>query len=281
MPSNLQLNNSDVALRVRGLSKRYFLRGRMRWGRSFVHAASAVSFEIPAAKTLALVGGSGSGKSTVARCITRLEKPDAGEIWLGDTDLARLSHAELRRLRAEIQMIFQDPVTSMNLRMSAAQVIEEPLLIQQRGTRDERRDQAATLMKEVGLSPDWLDRRVTEFSGGQRQRLAIARALALRPKCLVLDEALSGLDLATQAEIADLLLKLQAAHSLTYLLIAHDLGLVLRMANFIAVMSNGKIVEQGATEEIIASPTQPQTESLVAAARHFRAALTNAHGASA
>jgi peptide/nickel transport system ATP-binding protein len=280
MPTDAR-QNAGAALRVRGLSKRYSVRGNRRWRRSFLDAVRDVSFEIQSGKTLALVGSSGCGKSTVARCISRLEKPDAGEIWLGGTDLARLSHAQLTPFRAEIQMIFQDPVTSMNPRMSAAEVVEEPLLIQKRGDRNERRNLAATLMTEVGLSPDWLDRRITEFSGGQRQRLAIARALTLRPKCLVLDEALSGLDLATQAEVADLLMRLQSAHSLMYLLIAHDLGLVLRMADSVAVMSAGSIVEHGPTKEIMANPAQPQTERLVAAAERFRTALCNAQGASA
>ena len=280
MSTDAQFQNAGLALSVRGLSKRYSIRDNGRWQRSFVHAATDVTFEVPSAKTLALIGSSGSGKSTVARCITRLENPDAGEIRLGDTNLARLSNAELRRFRPEIQMIFQDPVTSMNLRMSAAQVLEEPLLIQKRCHRNQRREQAAMLMKEVGISPDWLDRRVTEFSGGQRQRLAIARALILRPKCLVLDEALTGLDLVTQAEIADLLLNLQAEQSLTYLLISHDLSLVRRMAEYVAIMSHGKIVEQGLANEIMTNPSQPEAKLLVAAAERFRAAFFHAQGAS-
>jgi len=246
-----------------------------------VCAANGVSFEIPGGKTLGLVGSSGSGKSTVARCITRVEKPDAGEIWMGNIDIARLGSRELRPVRAEVQMIFQDPSTSMNPRMSAAEIIEEPLLIQNRGTRDERRGRAAELMKEVGLSANWLPRRITEFSGGQLQRIAIARALALGPKFLVLDEALSGLDLSTQSDITDLLRNLQAAHSLTYLLISHDLGLVARLAGSIAIMSAGRIVEQGPTREIISNPTQPETKVLVAAAERFRTAFAQAKGASA
>jgi len=200
---------------------------------------------------------------------------------MGNIDIARLGSRELRPVRAEIQMIFQDPSTSMNPRMSAAEIIEEPLLIQNRGTRDERLSHAAELMKEVGLSADWLPRRVTEFSGGQLQRIAIARALALGPKFLVLDEALSGLDLSTQSDITDLLRNLQAAHSLTYLLISHDLGLVARLAGSIAIMSAGRIVEQGPTREIISNPTRPETKVLVAAAERFRKALAQAKGASA
>src|SRR5438309_10527259 len=171
--------NSLPFLRVCGLTKHYVRRSGILRGRVPVAAVQDVDFEIPPGKTLALLGSSGSGKSTVARCVTRLEKPDAGDIWLGDTNISQLSSDDLRRFRTEIQMIFQDPVTSMNPRMSAGEILEEPLLIQNRGTRTERRDCAAKWMNEVGLSADWLDRRITEFSGGQRQRIAIARALTL------------------------------------------------------------------------------------------------------
>jgi len=282
MPIDSQIrSDSAVPLRVCGLSKRYRNRARIWRQSSVVCAANGVSFEIPGGKTLGLVGSSGSGKSTVARCITRVEKPDAGEIWMGNIDIARLGSRELHPVRAEVQMIFQDPSTSMNPRMSAAEIIEEPLLIQNRGTRDERRGRVAELMKEVGLSANWLPRRITEFSGGQLQRIAIARALALGPKFLVLDEALSGLDLSTQSDITDLLRNLQAAHSLTYLLISHDLGLIARLAGSIAIMSAGRIVEQGPTREIISNPTQPETKVLVAAAERFRTAFAQAKGASA
>jgi peptide/nickel transport system ATP-binding protein len=265
-------------IRVCGLSKRYVARKGF-WRSKRVTAADSVSFEIEAGKTLALVGSSGSGKSTVARCVTRLEKPDAGEMSLGGIDIARLSGRELQSFRHRIQLIFQDPSTAMNPRMTAVEVITEPLLIQNRGTRDERRGQAAALMEEVSLSAEWLDRRITEFSGGQKQRIAIARALILQPEILVLDEALSGLDLSTQVEIAEMLQKLQARRSLTYLLISHDLGLVARMAESVAVMSAARIVEQGATQKIIADPQHAATRELVASARRIVGNL--AQGASA
>ena len=268
------------SLRVQGLNREY--RVRNGWRKSTtVQAVCGVSFYIPAGKTLALIGSSGSGKSTVARCVVRLERPDSGEIWLGGVEISRLGARSLRPLRSRIQMIFQDPTTSMNPRMSASEIIEEPLLIQQRGTRNERRERAASLMVEVGLSADWLDRRINEFSGGQQQRIAIARALALSPKVLVLDEALSGLDLSTQVQIIQLLKNLQAAHSLTYLLISHDLGAVAHLTDLLAVMSAGRIVEQGPTKEIIVNPQQPQTQTLVAAAQHFKKAFARAQGASA
>jgi ABC-type glutathione transport system ATPase component len=258
--------SGPIALGVCGLSKRYAVRSQF-WRRKEVNAAAGVSFEISAGTTLALVGTSGSGKSTIARCVTRLERPDTGDIWLNDVNIARLSARELQPFRHQIQMIFQDPSTAMNPRMTAAEIIEEPLLIQNRAPAEQRRSRAAELMEEVALSPDWLDRRITEFSGGQKQRIAIARALTLQPKILVLDEALSGLDLSTQAEIAQMLRKLQAKHSLTYLLISHDLGLVARIAESVAVISAGRIVEQGPTHKIISDPQHAETRELIASAQ--------------
>lgn len=273
-------SKSAPAICVCGLSKRYRIAGTFFGRRRELVAVSEVSFEIEAGKTLALVGSSGSGKSTLARCVTRLEKADEGEIWLGNTEISRLRSRDLRPIRSKIQMIFQDPILSMNQRMSALQVIAEPLLIQQRGTRQERRERAAQVMRDVGLSSDFLDRRITEFSGGQRQRIAIARALIVQPNCLVLDEALSGLDLKTQLQIADLLLRLQAAHSLTYLLISHDLKLVARMADSITVMAAGRIVEQGPAGEILSHPRQPEAQALVSSAKRLQSALSAARGAS-
>lgn len=262
--------NSMPFLRVRGLTKSYVRGSGVLQKRIQIAAARDVDFEITAGKTLALVGSSGSGKSTVARCLTRLERPDAGQIWVGSTDISQLGNRGLRRFRTEMQMIFQDAATSMNPRFSAAQIIEEPLLVQRRGSTEERRKHAQDLMTEVGLSPNWADRSVMKFSGGQRQRLAIARALALRPKLLVLDEALSGLDLSAEAQIINLLLDLQAVHSLTYLFISHDLPLVARVADTIAVISAGRIVEQGTTAQVIESPSHPETKALLASASTFQ-----------
>lgn len=260
----------DVFLRVRRLSRRYFQRSRPWESRTPINAAKDVTFEIARGKTLALVGASGSGKSTVARCVAALEKPNEGEIWIDDREIAKLGRAELFPLRREIQMVFQDPATSMNPRVTAAQAIAEPLLLQRCGTREEQRARAAELMKEVGVNPDWMERRITQFSGGQQQRIAIARALTLRPKLLVLDEAYTGLDLSTQAQIANLLLELQAAHGLTYLLISHDLRLVSQVADSIAVMSGGEIVEQGPTDQILDGPAHRETQALVRAAAGLR-----------
>ena len=276
MPSN---DGSHIRplIRAEDLSKRY-ARGHIWKRRVPVQAISRINFEIGTASTLALVGASGSGKSTVARCITRLERPDAGHVWMDGVDIANLGSREMFPFRSKIQMIFQDAITSMNPRFSAAEVIEEPLLIQGRN-RAERRGVAKRLMQDVALSPEWLDRPVMEFSGGQRQRLAIARALTLQPKLLVLDEALSGLDLSTQAQIANLLLDLQSAHSLSYLLISHEMGLVARMADDIAVMANGQIVETGSTQQILDDPKHAETKNLLASAKAAESKL--ADGASA
>ncbi len=267
-------------LRVKGLCKQY-IRGDLWRKRVSVAAIKGVDFEIPHAKIFALIGESGSGKSTVARCVTRLEKPDSGQVLIRETDIAQLRSRDLALFRSCIQMVFQDAVTAMNPRFSALEVIEEPLLIDARigHNRQNRRDLARDLMTEVGLSPDWMHRSIFHFSGGQRQRLALARALALRPQFLVLDEALSGLDLSTQAQIANLLLDLQAAHSLTYLLISHDLNLVAQLANVIGVMSAGTIVEVGPAQQIISSPSHEATKKLLASAKAAASTLAAMMGA--
>lgn len=253
-----------VLLRVKGLSKRYV--GGPLWHRHISIAALNVDLQILLGTTLALVGESGCGKSTVARCIARVEKPDSGQILIGSQDIASLTQRELSSVRCDVQMVFQDAVTSMNPRFTAAQVVEEPLLLKGQTTH-QRRETVRAAMTEVGLPFDWLDRSIFEFSGGQRQRLALARALVVRPKLLVLDESLTGLDLSTQAQVANLLLDLQAAHSLTYLLISHDLALVARMADEIAVMASGRIVECGPSIKLMTAPEHEETIRLVNAAR--------------
>jgi ABC-type glutathione transport system ATPase component len=287
LPTNSSTNDAPIQslLRVKGLCKRY-VRGGLWRKRVPVAAVRCVDFEIPRGQTLALVGESGSGKSTVARCVTRLERPDSGQILIQGADIAQLDSRDLVPFRSGIQMVFQDAVTSMNPRFSALEVIEEPLRIQKKTSqggrnRESRRDVARALMVEVGLSPDWMNRSIFHFSGGQRQRLALARALALRPQLLVLDEALSGLDLSTQAQIANLLLDLQAAHSLTYLLISHDLALVTRLADVIGVMSDGQAVEVGSTQQIISSPQHTATKKLLASAKAAASNLAAISGASA
>lgn len=278
LPTQLTSDLSSVRapvqniLRVKGLSKRY-VRGGLWRKRVPVAAITSVDFEVPRGQTLALVGESGSGKSTVARCVTRLETPDSGHVVFQDVDIAQLRSGDLLPFRSRIQMVFQDAATSMNPRFSALEVIAEPILIQGGQGPQNPCDVVPTLMEEVGISPDWMHRSILHFSGGQRQRLALARALVLRPKLLVLDEALSGLDVSTQAQIANLLLDLQAAHSLTYLLISHDLALVARLSDVIGVMSEGRIVEIGPTAEILSNPKHAATRRLQASTKMAASSL--------
>jgi peptide/nickel transport system ATP-binding protein len=273
-------------VRVRGLSKSY-IRGGL-WGRDRITAVDHVDFEIPLATTMALVGESGSGKSTVARCVAGLEQPDAGEIWIGGDDIgdqnsATQSAAEGVNLPSvssgrRVQLVFQDPVTAMNPRFSAAQILEEPLLIKGKDAASRKRATRG-VVNEVGMPAEWLDRSVMEFSGGQRQRLAIARALLARPKILVLDEALSSLDLSTQAQIVNLLLDLQSAHSLTYILISHDPVSASRIADTMAVMAQGRIVEIGPTAAVMTAPKHEETLRLLTSARDMQASFAAVSGA--
>jgi peptide/nickel transport system ATP-binding protein len=260
-------------LRVKNLEKRY-LRGGFMQQRE-ITAVQGVDFEISSGQTLALLGESGSGKSTVARCVARLEKPDRGEIWIGDTDIASMSQESLIPWRNQVQMIFQDAVTAMNPRFTAGEVLEEPLVVA-RMEPESRRERARTLALSVGISEEWLGRGIMDFSGGQRQRLAIARALALKPELLILDEALTGLDLSAQAQMENLLKRLQAEHGLTFLLISHDAGSVFNMADTVAVMAAGRIVEIGPVARVLTNPDHEETIRLLAPAREAQASLAAA-----
>lgn len=260
-----QTAKAEPLVRVRGLSKRYLQRRWFSREKFLVLALNNVDLTIPSGRILALVGESGSGKSTLARCIARLEQPSSGEVWFDGQDLFALNPRKLLPLRRQIQLIFQDPAAALNPRLSAIEIVAEPLAIHQDGTKKERHRRALELMEQVGLSRQWGDKVPLEFSGGQRQRLAIARALALEPKFLVLDEALSGLDLSIQAQIVNLLLELQAQYSLTYLYISHDLNLVRHFADEITVMYQGKIVERARTSQLFANPQHPHSRALLAA----------------
>ena len=280
MTNSLPTENADTEplLRVEALSKSYLSGGR--WSRrASVVAVSDATFQMHTGRTHALVGPSGCGKSTVARCVARLECPDSGRIWFDQQEIAHLGSRELPPIRKNIQLIFQDAVTSLNPRFSAAEAIEEPLRIQGRD-RYERRQITESVMREVLLSPSWLGRPIMHFSGGQRQRLAIARALTTRPKLLILDEAFTGLDLSTQAQIANLLLELQSAHALSYLLISHDLALVASMADTVAVMAKGNVVENRPTRELISNPQHEETKKLIASTRATELGLALKAGAS-
>src|SRR6202050_3462841 len=254
-------------MRARGLRKRYVQRTPFSRRSFAIEALVDVDFEIAPGCLTALIGQSGSGKSTLASCLAMMEKPDYGEIWFEGSEISHWSHRKLAPLRPRIQMVFQDSAGALDPRFSAAQIIEEPLQIQHRERGQNLRVRACQLMEEVGLSPDWANRSPLELSGGQRQRLAIARAIALKPVFLILDESLSGLDLSTQAQILNLLLDLQEAYSLTYLLISHDLSLVGQVADFVAVMHQGRVVEQGTQQEVFANPRNQTRREMLGSVR--------------
>ncbi|MGI9070676.1 MAG: dipeptide ABC transporter ATP-binding protein [Bryobacteraceae bacterium] len=242
-------------LKVRHLSKCYAQRKWFSRNKSPVKALDDISLTVHSSSTVALVGESGSGKSTLARCVARLTETDAGEIWFEDKNLLTSCSTDLRATRRQIQLIFQNSSAAMSPRFSAAEIVSEPLRIQERIGEHERRKQALAMLEQVGIPSEWADRSPLQFSGGQRQRLILARALVLKPALLILDEALSGLDLSIQAQIANLLLELQASFSLTYLYISHDLHLAGYLADEIVIMQRGKIVESGSVVEVFSNPS--------------------------
>jgi ABC-type glutathione transport system ATPase component len=254
----------DSMIRVENLVKRYASRGLGRRAPGFT-AVDSVSFSILPGRTLAVVGESGSGKSSVALCLACLERVTSGQIWFEGRDLAALAERELRAVRPRLQMVFQDPATSLNPRWTVREIVEEPLLVQGRVALRERGVRAVQVLERVGIGAEYLERRPAELSGGQRQRVAIARALILEPKLLILDEVLSALDCSIQAQIANLLVELQRALGLAYLFITHDLGMAAHLADEIAVMSRGKIVEQGAVETILYDGRCAETLNLLGA----------------
>jgi peptide/nickel transport system ATP-binding protein len=230
-----------------------------------VTAVDDVSFSIAAGETFGLVGESGSGKTTTGRCLLRLIEPTHGSVRFRGEDVLALSRAQLRETRRHMQIVFQDPYSSLNPRMRARQIVEEPLIIHRRGDRASRRQRVAELFRLVGLDPAHLERRPHEFSGGQRQRIGLARALALNPSFLILDEPVSALDMSVQAQVVNLLMDLQEQLKLTYLFIAHDLRLVEHICSRVAVMYLGKIVEIGPTTSLFDGPQHPYTRALLSA----------------
>ena len=264
MAADDKLQTGEPLVRVRGLSKRY-AQGRWLTRKKFlIEALSHVELSIRARSTLAVVGESGAGKSTLARCLAGLEEPSSGEIWYERKSLLDLSSQERFWVRRQIQLVFQDPTSALNPRLSAVEIVAEPLVIHGEGSKRDRREQALTAMEQTGLSPQWGDKSPLEFSGGQRQRLALARALVLGPKFLILDEALAGLDLSIQAQMVNLLRDIQATQALTYLYISHDLALVSNLADEVAVMRQGKIIEWSRSSELFNNPRHPYTQQLIA-----------------
>jgi oligopeptide transport system ATP-binding protein len=252
-------------LEVRGLVKHFAGRGGLWHPSSVVKAVDGVDFDIHAGEMFGLVGESGCGKSTTGRCILRLVEPTAGEVRFRGEDVLAFSRERMRRARRDMQIVFQDPYSSLNPRMRVRDIVEEPLVIHKLGSREERRARVAELFELVGLEPGHLDRYPHEFSGGQRQRIGIARALALNPALIVADEAVSALDVSIQAQVVKLLLDLQSRLTLTYLFIAHDLRLVEHICHRVAVMYRGRIVEMSETRALFASPTHPYTRALLSA----------------
>jgi ABC-type oligopeptide transport system ATPase subunit len=232
---------------------------------TIVKAVDDVSFSIERGETFGLVGESGSGKTTTGRCMLRLVEPTAGEVRFGGENVLSFTKRRMRAARRDMQIVFQDPYSSLNPRMRARQIVEEPLIIHRLGDRATRRARVAALFALVGLDPAHLERHPHEFSGGQRQRIGLARALALNPSFLILDEPVSALDVSIQAQVINLLMDLQQQLKLTYLFIAHDLRLVEHICSRVAVMYLGKIVEMGPAASLFAAPQHPYTRALLSA----------------
>jgi peptide/nickel transport system ATP-binding protein len=263
---------SEPILSVRGLGKQFPIhsRGFIKRVTGSVRAVDEVSFDLFPGETLGLVGESGSGKTTTARCILRAVTPTSGQVLFRQphgavTDLATLPEPALKPLRPYLQMVFQDPFSSLNPRMTVGQIVGEPLVIHRLAKGAEREDRVAEILKKVGLKPEHHARYPHAFSGGQRQRIGIARALIMRPSLVVADEAVSALDVSVQAQVLNLLKDLQAEFKLTYLFVAHNLDVVRHFCDRVAVMYAGRLVELAPTAELFESPRHPYTRALLAA----------------
>jgi oligopeptide transport system ATP-binding protein len=254
-------------LRIRNLKKYFPVRsGLFSRETAHVHAVDDVSFDIAEGETLGLVGESGCGKSTTGRAILRLIEPTSGEIWFRDRDVTKLGERSMRHLRKEIQMIFQDPYSSLDPRMTVGSIIGEALLVHRMAAnRNGREERVVELLETVGLSAEHLHRYPHEFSGGQRQRIGIARALAVNPRMIVCDEAVSALDVSVQAQVINLLEDLQTRFGLTYLFVAHDLSVVEHISTRVAVMYLGRIVELAPAKDLYINPRHPYSEALLSA----------------
>ncbi len=257
----------ELLLSVKNLKKYFPIKEGVLIDRTvdYVKAVDDVSFDIRTGETLGLVGESGSGKSTTGFCVLQLLKPTSGSVVFDGRELTTMSKRDLRGVRREMQIVFQDPYASLNPRMTVGDIVSEPLLIHNVGSRRSRRRSAEQLLEVVGFNPDFINRYPHEFSGGQRQRIGIARALALNPRLIVCDEPVSALDVSIQAQILNLLKDLQIEFGLTYLFVAHDLAVVRGMSDQIAVMNRGQIVEYGPAEKVYTNPQDSYSQALLAA----------------
>jgi peptide/nickel transport system ATP-binding protein/oligopeptide transport system ATP-binding protein len=259
------MTDAHAMLEVSDLVKHYPVRsGILRRAVGTVHAVDGVSFAVGVGETLGLVGESGCGKSTVARSILRLVEPTSGSIRIDGRDITHLGKAELRPIRRSMQIIFQDPFASLNPRMTAGDIVGEPLMVHGIAAGGEKRERVAELFEQVGLRPDQMQNYPHQFSGGQRQRICIARALSLGPRLIVCDEPVSALDVSIQAQVINLLIDLQRKHDFSYLFIAHDLAVVAHISHRVAVMYLGRIVEIAGKTELFANPRHPYTQALLA-----------------
>jgi oligopeptide transport system ATP-binding protein len=254
-------NSPGILLEARHLVKHF----PVERSADVVRAVDGVSFDIKAGETLGLVGESGCGKSTVGRCLLRLIEPTSGEVVFEGQNIVSLGKEEMRLLRREMQIIFQDPYASLNPRMTIRSIVSEPLKIHSIGGKVEQNERVSYLLQRVGLDPKYADRYPHEFSGGQRQRIGIARALALNPKLIICDEPVSALDVSVQAQVVNLLQELQEEFGLTYLFISHGLAVVEHISDRVAVMYLGKIVEICDAAELYANPLMPYTQALLSA----------------
>ena len=256
---------SEALVSVKNISKTFAASKGMFAKKKFVHAVNDVSFDIMPGETFSLVGESGCGKSTTGKLIDHLITPDSGEIWFDGKEISKISQNEMRPLRADIQMVFQDPYGSLNPRMKVQDLIGEPLLIHTKMTAGERLKKVHELLNVVGLSASHGERYPHEFSGGQRKRIGIARALTVNPKLIIADEPVSALDVSIQAQVLNLLQQLQEEYNLTYLFISHDLSVVEMISDRIGVMYLGTIVETADKKELYAHPKHPYTRALLSA----------------
>ena len=262
---------SNIVLEAKNLARYYPVSQGLGREKKYVKALNGVSFTLEAGKTLAIVGESGCGKSTLARQLTLIEKPTSGELTINGEGVTKLSSAELKHLRTQVQMVFQNPYASLNPRQSIAYQLTEPLTIHTSLSKAEKYERVIDMMKQVGLRPEHASRYPHMFSGGQRQRIALARAMMLNPKIVIADEPTSALDVSIQAQVLNLFMDLQEQHHTAYVFISHNLSVVQHVAHDVIVMYLGKVVEHGKKEDIFERPLHPYTKALLSAAPSLKA----------